>query len=78
MERTFANLFKSVSIIHELEDIPVECDMSSKISGGRVEAAEELIFMDLFVGRGGPGGRMVAIIFEFERVGKAEVVADVG
>jgi len=78
MERTFTNHFKSVSIIHGLEGIHVISDMSSEISGSRVEAAEALIFMELFVGLGGTGVRVVATIFEFERVGKAEVVADVG
>ena len=52
MERTFTNHFKSVSIIHGLEDIPVISEMSSKISGGWVEASEGLIFMELFVGLG--------------------------
>ena len=52
MERTFTNLFKSISIICGLEVIPVISDMSSEINDGRVEAAEELIFMKLFVGLG--------------------------
>ena len=69
MERTLTNHFKSVSVICELEDELIISDMSSKISGGRIEAAEALILMELFVGLGGIGARLVAIIIECEGVG---------